>query len=111
MSLIISCVLLYVCAYSSYNYFQGVRSMNTILDTYNIYYKNKFSYTYLILEKQDKKLLKDIVKYNWNIDGVRELTKDKMIIYLNPSCGQIAKLSEFVNLDNYNLIYIKDVEK
>lgn len=88
--------------------------MNNILDSYNVYYKNKISHTYVILEKNQKQLLPKLINYNWNIEGVRQLTKDKLIIYLQPSSSNIElieqpKVSQEIDNTIYNLIYIKSL--
>ncbi len=115
LSLLISFVLLLGSCYHVYNYCSGVKSMNNILDSYNVYYKNKFSHTYVILEKQQKSLLPEILDYNWNVEGVRQLTKDKLIVYLTPSSKEIKLIQkdiideDIVDDINYNLIYVHDL--
>lgn len=112
ISLLISFVLLLGAINNVHNYYKGVKSMNNILDSYNVYYKNKISHTYAILEKNQKHLVTMLMDYNWNVQGVRQLTKDKLIVYLQPSSSKtelIFKEPIIIETDNtiFNLVYIK----
>ena len=116
LSLLISFVLLLGSCNHVYSYYSGVKSMNRILDSYNVYYKNKLSHTYAILEKQQKSLLPKILDYNWNVDGVRQLTKDKLIVYLTPSSKEVELINKNIPeiaIDDmkYNLVYIHEFNK
>ena len=116
LSLLISFVLLLGSFNHVYSYYSGVKSMNQVLDSYNVYYKNKLSHTYVILEKQQKSLLPKLLDYNWNVEGVRQLTKDKLIIYLIPSSQEVELINKNTNeipVENmkYNLIYIHGINK
>jgi hypothetical protein len=116
LSLLISFVLLLGSCNHVYSYYSGVKSMNRILDSYNVYYKNKLSHTYAILEKQQKSLLPKILDYNWNVDGVRQLTKDKLIVYLTPSSKEVELINKNmpeIAIDDmkYNLVYIHELNK
>ena len=117
MSLLVSFILFLGSCNHVYSYYSGVKSMNQVLDSYNVYYKNKFSHTYVILEKSQKSLLPRILDYNWNIEGVRQLTKDKLIVYLTPSSKQVElihkDIAKEIPMDdmNYNLVYIHEFNK
>ncbi len=116
LSLLISFVLLLGSCNHIYSYYSGVKSMNHVLDSYNVYYKNKLSHTYVILEKQQKSLLPKILDYNWNVDGVRQLTKDKLIVYLTPSSQEVELINKNileVVIDDmkYNLVYVHEFNK
>ena len=113
-SLLISLVLLLGSCNHVYSYYTGVKSMNQVLDSYNVYYKNKLSHTYVILEKQQKSLLPKLLDYNWNVEGVRQLTKDKLIMYLTPSSQEVELINKNipeVTVDDivYNLVYIHGI--
>lgn len=103
LSLLISCILLYTSGFYFYDYKCGVNSMNSILNTYNVYYKNRISNTYVIVNND---LLLKLMKYNWHVVSIRKLDKNKIIIYLNPTCRETIMIGNNNTKNNYNLVSI-----
>lgn len=84
ISLLLSGILLYASCYEYFIYAQAINSMNQVIEQHNLYYKNRFNNTYIIINKTEKHLLSKLIQYNWNIININEINKNKIIMYVKP---------------------------